>query len=126
MPTVGLEPPRVHVTAGPCAVARCRELAEFKRVFDVNVFGTFAAIQAFFPLVKVRTPRCLAGVSHCIMSTARCALPRCPDNGCPVDTAHTCGEHNSALTFPAFCWRNRQRWVQSSYLGSAKSLCDTV
>ena len=34
-----------------------RGLDTFKRVFDVNVFGAFAAMQAFFPLVKVRHAR---------------------------------------------------------------------
>ena len=31
----------------------CRDLQNFKRVMDTNVFGAFAAVQAFYPLLKV-------------------------------------------------------------------------
>ena len=34
----------------------CRDLDTFKRVFDVNVFGAFAAMQSFVPFLKVRSP----------------------------------------------------------------------
>ena len=35
----------------------CRDLATFRRVFEVNVIGAFASIQALYPLVKVGTSR---------------------------------------------------------------------
>ena len=40
----------------------CRDLDTFKRVFDVNVFGAFAAMQSFVPFLKVRSP---AGAESC-------------------------------------------------------------
>jgi NAD(P)-dependent dehydrogenase (short-subunit alcohol dehydrogenase family) len=42
-------------------------VAEFKRIFGVNVFGAFVAIQAFFPLVKVRHPGSAQRLTqHCV------------------------------------------------------------
>ena len=38
----------------PCCAASARDPAELERVVNTNVFGAFATIQAFYPLLKVR------------------------------------------------------------------------
>ena len=48
----------------PAAVFMTQKLAEFKSVFDDNIFGAFAAIQAFLPLMKVRHPKSVRRVER--------------------------------------------------------------
>ena len=91
-----------------------RDLDTFKRVFDVNVIGAFAAMQAFVPLLKVRLPHrrsrgCLATLVAvmCVSRSRFSSSMLCPR---PRDVLHPCdgcsfwrhGPHPSNC-----CWADR-------------------
>ena len=70
---------------GSAVCASCRALADFKRVFDVNVFGAFAAIQAFFPFVQVRDPRSARVVTMHRIPSSSIRPPSLPGHETPCE-----------------------------------------
>ena len=78
-----------------------RDVADFRRVFEVNVIGAFASIQAFYPLVKVRRSCTAARVyRYCLQA-----------NDIACSCSHAC-QHAGVLRVRHRCRRCTKRPIE--------------